>query len=288
MHKATMSTMWLLLLMCIVGARAQQCVSGTVYFGPGDCRACPVAGWCECSAGAVYMGPNDCRACQVNNYCNGTRTMMGCPAHSTTVAPGDFGIYKSQITDCKCVAGYERTTSNTCVGCGADTWSALGSACVACPAYSHSPPLSVSIDACVCDAPRVMRAGACVLCDLDTYWTPGGCVACRACVANASLVARCWGNSTSDGSRCECNAGFVDSGGLCVVQAAEAAAAALELKIVIIIVVCGSVVMGGFGVVFYCWCWRKEEESGHELKSLLSNTGAQMVAPTKLKPAYKP
>ena len=161
---------------------------------------------CLCDPG---YSPRDLQACQqvpIGSYKissgNAAGLVLGCPAGSTTVAPGG-----KSFDACECSAGFEGRPNTTCTQVRAGfykTHVGNGLAQTQCPANSTSPVGSSSQLNCSC-LPGFTgpNGGPCTACETGKFKTAGGPLACDNCPGNSTSVA----GSTAI-TNCRCNPGY--------------------------------------------------------------------------------
>jgi hypothetical protein len=187
---------------------------------------------------------NACVPCGANAQ-SSAGTVDGClcdpgfEPNSTACAACAYGFYKPLAGNhscTACAAGKQGTAqrvseASACESCPANThWTAAGANCSACHANSQSPPGSVAVANCSCDAGYESAAGpACAACAPGYFKAAGGnTLPCAACsdrffshVAAASACEPCPANTTGGFANdadidCTCDPGFTGpAGGPC-------------------------------------------------------------------------
>ena len=158
-----------------------------------------------------------CVPCNTSTYCSGG-SAFACPAHSVS-----SGVDASDVGDCVCERGYNRT-GDVCV-LGAPPYYYIDGIAQVCPAHMQTVDAGATHATwCVCmggyepDSSGTgcrrcvagsVKAGlgnaTCAACGADTFAEADGMEVCVSCAANAS--------SDAGAAACFCDAGFVDSTG---------------------------------------------------------------------------
>lgn len=158
-----------------------------------------------------------CVPCNTTTYCSGG-SAFACPAHSVS-----SGVDASDVGDCVCLRGYNRT-GDVCV-LGAPPYYYIDGIAQVCPAHMQTvdqgatnatwcvcaagyepDPSGIGCRQCVAGSVKAGLGNAtCAACEADTFAEVDGMEACVACAANAS--------SETGATACFCDAGFVDSTG---------------------------------------------------------------------------
>lgn len=189
---------------------------------------------CLCVAGYELVD-GTCQPCGAGEakFVISNAACIDCHDHSTLVDNGNHAV-----SSCLCDAGYTGTHVSGCEACPANTYkSTVGSdLCSNCTEHASSPPASVTITACTCDAPayvaddpgpdvvggtcksactegQTLDNGVCVPCAEGTYKNFVGGDACRSCSSPRNASAP--GSDSADD--CSCRAGEMGLAGTPVV-----------------------------------------------------------------------
>ena len=131
----------------------------------------------------------------------GSEQCQKCPARSLSAAGS------TEASSCECEPGFTGPAGEECSACSAGTYKDMvgSEACVnLCPANSDSPPGSVAITDCRCNAGFTGAYGeACTACEAGTFKASSGSETCTGCPQNTFSPP-----ASVDDSACTCNKGY--------------------------------------------------------------------------------
>lgn len=219
------------------GASSCTCSAGYSQIIRGTTLTCSV-----CSAGTyASSGSTFCVPCAANTYAYNTAasSCSVCPPNSGSTAgsstcscsSGYSASSPPPVQSCTpCKAGYSSSGGSTpsisaCFACAADTFanSPAGgaSACITCPAHSHSPTSATS---CTCEAGYSQSGSgtslSCTVCKGGYFSPTPGSTSCQLCPTNthsqeaSTSCSNCpsFSSSAAGSSTCTCYAGYAQSG----------------------------------------------------------------------------
>jgi len=184
----------------------------------GQLRAWVLLGVLGAAAGEL-----SCVQCPLDRYLDSstpTTLCTSCPLDSSRI-----GYAASTVEDCKCNAGYTRSTGSTGSGCaqcarGTFKGDVTDNPCTSCNPNSNTPATGAThAHECVCIARYYMLGGACTICTAGTYkgllrndecdvcgantFCPEGSISEQSCTAFSQALP-----GSDEIADCECNAGY--------------------------------------------------------------------------------
>ena len=181
----------------------------------------PIAPLCLGPCPAGYLGPygGPCIPCDAGKYkvasgAGETGHCSYCPwriGECSTCPPGTSSASGSnELTDCKCVAGYNGTSDGEqCTACEAGGYKVTAGtgSCSACPSHTSSAEGGDELTDCQCVLGYTAASDgmACEACEAGTFKGAAGTAACETCPAHAE--------SSSGSVLCQCSGGFTGADG---------------------------------------------------------------------------